>query len=457
MTADAIRSTHLALSEQDWKFRQYAQGHEDCLRRATYGVLDRPNPLLKYRLQSWPTFVGRARTDEIARLARAINRLVRSIPAVVFGNDPVKVSRAYAALSPPLLEMLLAPPDGIDVSLSRGDFIDTAEGMKCLEFNFSPSLGGWETAILAKIHLGIAATSRFVAEAGLAVSFTDTMAILFRHILCEVRDHLGLVEPEVNLALVVSPGDAVLRLPELTEYLRSAYAPVRAERGVGGRVAVCCFKDFTTRAGDLLLRGAPIRCVIDLTEEPIRPEVYRCFKRGRLCLLNTPVGVVLTSKLNLAILSELAEEGAFDAADRALIARHLPWTRRVVADFVRFEGERAFLPDLLLGRQRDLVLKEARAWGGSGVALGKATPREEWEKLVAAALGRGGWVVQELVHSRPYLYQNGEVGCSPHDVIWGPFVFGDTYAGVILRMQPQAEERAVNLSLNATEGIVFEV
>jgi hypothetical protein len=103
------------------------------------------------------------------------------------------------------------------------------------------------------------------------------------------------------------------------------------------------------------------------------------------------------------------------------------------------------------------VLKDADAFGGAGVVLGRFASAEEWRRTLDRALAEGDWVVQEILEFLPYLYQSGEYGCSIHDVIWGPFVFGDRYGGVVLRMQPKAAGGAVNLSLSATEGIVLEV
>jgi hypothetical protein len=65
--------------------------------------------------------------------------------------------------------------------------------------------------------------------------------------------------------------------------------------------------------------------------------------------------------------------------------------------------------------------------------------------------------VQEIAESLPYLYQSGDYGCSIHDMVWGPFVFGERYGGVVLRMQPAAAGGPVNLNLSASEGIVLEV
>jgi hypothetical protein len=103
------------------------------------------------------------------------------------------------------------------------------------------------------------------------------------------------------------------------------------------------------------------------------------------------------------------------------------------------------------------VLKKAGGHGGSGVVLGRFAAPERWREALATALREGDWVVQETLESLPYLYQSGDYGCSIHDVIWGPFVFGNRYGGVVLRMQPAAAGGPVNLTLHATEGIVLEV
>jgi len=115
------------------------------------------------------------------------------------------------------------------------------------------------------------------------------------------------------------------------------------------------------------------------------------------------------------------------------------------------------LAELLAAEPARFVLKKGAGYGGAGVVLGTFASPERWRDALATALREGDWVVQETLESLPYLYQSGDYGCSIHDVIWGPFVFGQRYGGVVLRMQPAAAGGPVNLTLHATEGIVLEV
>jgi hypothetical protein len=200
-----------------------------------------------------------------------------------------------------------------------------------------------------------------------------------------------------------------------------------------------------------------IHALLELAKDSGSPAIYRCFKAKQLLLFNGPTGLLLSDKRNLALLHENRSSGLLSPGEKETVRRYIPWTYRVTDQKVEFEGGEANLPDLLATARDRLVLKQGSNYGGKGVFLGRFTPAPRWDELVRQALESGDWVVQELLESRSYLYQCGDYGCAPHDVIWGPFVFGNTYGGVILRMQPKADGGAVNLSLTATEGIVFEV
>jgi hypothetical protein len=72
---------------------------------------------------------------------------------------------------------------------------------------------------------------------------------------------------------------------------------------------------------------------------------------------------------------------------------------------------------------------------------------------------QGGWIVQEHVESRPYLYPP-RPGAEPvpQTVIWGLFCAGWQYAGGWLRMLPQGTgDGIVNSSRGAAEGGILEV
>lgn len=453
-----IEQTHLDLSPQDLEFRRFALGDESVSSRATFGELDRHKEVFAFRLQSWPTFVGPRKLAEFKRVSLGICRLLREVPKRVFGDDVSALAEFYRIDSPEHAEILFDEPNGIAESVARGDFLDDGESFKCLEFNFTPNLGGWETGVLGAILTSISAVESFVQSRNISFTYVDTLQALFQHIIRDTESK-GLRRSGEALQVAFSIGAEGLY--SLGERGRSVVeqAMLRAFKasGGGGRVFFCLPSDLRLRGMEVFLGLQRIHCVLDLSGGTSAQEVYRAFKSGGISFLNGPIEPLLSNKRGLALLSTIQDSAYLTSEERAIVRRHVPWTREVAETVVEHAGERVSLTELMRRRRDSFVLKDATSNGGKGVYFGSAATAAEWSSLIDRALASRNWVVQEKLASRPYLYQSGDEGCSAHDVIWGPFIFGDQYSGAILRMQPKVYESAVNLSLHATEGIILEV
>jgi hypothetical protein len=67
------------------------------------------------------------------------------------------------------------------------------------------------------------------------------------------------------------------------------------------------------------------------------------------------------------------------------------------------------------------------------------------------------WIIQEFVESIPFVYQSGDSGTSDHNVIWGLFVFGNSYAGGFLRLGKKNTNHIINTAQGATESYMLQV
>jgi hypothetical protein len=457
--SDELRAAHSALSAADFQFRDFARQDPALLRRSTFHVLH-GDLRLQYRQQPWPTFVGGAKLEKLKELSLALAALIRAVPQRIFQNDAAKICEFYGLPSPAMAEIVLASPNCVDDSIARGDLIDTAEGFKCLEFNFTPNVGGWETSFVAELQRKVPQITAFIERASFRFSYTSTLQALFLHVIRLALRWNLCARGEINVACAFAASG--LEEPGLRGamevFQRELDQTCRlAGGGLSGRILACHYGQLVPVQGSLFCEKAQVHAVLELCHELAPAGVYRCFKAGKVLLFNGPMSIVLGDKRNIALLSQSQDSGLFNEGEQEVIRKHIPWTRLVSAAWVEAHGERVFLPDLLHARREALVLKEARNYGGKGVFLGRFMAADRWEEIARKALATGGWLVQEHLDSTPYLFQCGEDGCAPHDVIWGPFVFGGTYGGVILRVQPKAAGGAVNLSIAATEGIVFEV
>ncbi|HVT17778.1 MAG TPA: hypothetical protein VHQ90_16570 [Thermoanaerobaculia bacterium] len=453
-----LARAHRDLSELDLRFREHALRTPELRRRSTFAKLVELQKVLGRKPQPWPAFVGPEKLAEFKRVSLAACNLLRSVVGRFYRFDPARAVAVYDLATAAQLDLLLSPPNGSDTALSRGDFIATPNGFQCIEFNFSANLGGWETVILAERLRALPSIAAFLAGQGEALSFTDTVEALFRHVLqTAVAD--GLCNGVLNVAFVLSQqGEdelGAMGSDLMNRTLQSASARLGAPLSTS--VHFCRYKDLVSLRDRVYLGRTRIHSVVELDSRVTQAAVYRSFKRGGALIFNGPLSPLMTSKLTLGLAWELESAGLVSEAERRLLREHFPWTRQVVSGSVRFHDQEVAFADLLAQERDSLVLKRADSYGGKDVWMGRSSTAGEWEAASRRALAEGDWVAQEALEFVPYLFQCGEDGCAVHDVIWGPFFFGESYGGTVLRMQPRAQGGPVNLSRTATEGVVFEV
>jgi len=138
-------------------------------------------------------------------------------------------------------------------------------------------------------------------------------------------------------------------------------------------------------AAELLERGDEGRAII------------AAYLSGEVCVVNTFRAKLLHKKMSLALLSDDRYAELYTRAQRAAIARHIPWTRKVQDGATTRGGQR--IPDLLrhiLEHREGLVLKPNDDYGGRGVTLGWISDDATWEAALRDATRRSS-VVQAAV------------------------------------------------------------
>lgn len=451
---EEMARAHADLSPVDLQFRETALRDPELLRPPSHTG---GGWQFAWPCQAWPLFISPARLGELAGAAIAVSQLIRSIPERIFHNDAERMAAVFG-LDKTFVQLMLRHPDGIAEALARGDFILGPSGFKCLELNIAGNLGGLDTSLIADMILGTPAIRRFVDELGRQgrrVTHQDSLRPLARYI-ADRALAAGLSDGVVNTLLAVRNPDA--KRAELNPFYQQEYRAALAALSppLEGELFISGYEGVTIEGGILYRNGVRLHALIEGDMGKSEMAALRCFKLRTLHLYNGPITFLLAAKSVLAVLSEQAESDAFSAEERAAIERHVPWTRRLVPGPVLRHGERADLERLVLARREEMVLKKARSSSGKDVVPGAALSPQEWEQMVAQALSGGDWVVQELVAHSPYLFQNGETAC-PHNVIWGPFLYGKEYAGTLMRVMPTTGGTVVNSTRGAKSTILLEV
>lgn len=466
-------AAHAALSEHNLAFVEAAAADPALRRRSSFAEYDLRTMMRHYPLQPWPTLVGREALDELTGVARAIHRLCRDVPRRVFGFDLARIADYYG-LEPAFAERTLGDPEGIERAPSRGDYIWSADGLKLLEFNCGNALGGWQMPMVSDLFAGNRLVAGFLARRGLSVHHRNTVRLILEHMVGEAVRTGVAADGEANVVFTVFPSDPgsdyAREIEPYLEELLASFSPPEyydAELAAAltafpglerGRVINTSYGALEVRDGAVYLGDRRIHVIGDQVDFPTR-EIFRCYREGGVQLFSGPISMILGDKRSLALLSRAADEGdgPWTAEERETIRRHLPWTRRVGPGRERRHGEEAALPDLLTADREGLVLKRGNAFGGYAVHVGRSTAPADWQRAVARALADGDWIVQDYVATRPYLYQNGDDEVCRHLVIWGLYMFGESYGGALLRLQPLEGDAIVNIHRGASASVLLEI
>lgn len=448
-------------SEVNRQFLEFVERNPELRERASFESLFRDNPIKRLPPQPWPLFVDEEPNRRIGEAVVALDKLFKSVIPRFFANDPRLVFEFYKIANPMLIELLLAPPNGIAGAMSRTDFINTPEGMRCLEYNAGSLVGGWHMQVLEDAYFRTPVLARFLGEHGVRARHRNTIRLLFRHLIRETIASGVWKGGDLNLGLVIRPQEpARIAMHTASEavYKREYRAALEEERpGLTGELYLCAHADMTEAGGGLSFQGARVHTILEQHNADLDQRSFRHAKGGKVQLFTGPATVLLSDKRNLVLLSENAEGDRFSAAERDLIRTYIPWTRLVARTQTVFRDESVSLPDLLSSRREDLVLKKAQGLGGRGVHVGRYTPQSEWEEIATKALDEGGWIVQEYVESIPYYFLAGDGNAVLHNLVFGLFTFGDTFGGALLRLQPRGGRGVVNTAGGAEIDLLFEV
>jgi len=461
-----VKEAQQKLSKINIDFLDYVEKNPGCFKRSNFQRLELNDDL--FRLQPWPTFISAERRAVFQEVGVRLFNLIKQIPARVFNYNLQKMSEYYMTPEKVLdLELGGVTEDHIRNLVSRGDFLITSTGMKCLEYNVTPSLGGWQVPIWESLYLKTPILARFFAEYDIKIKNENLLDLLLKHV---IRSSLGSLgkrsspESELNIALAIKEYEEGMTpanwMHSTATYLNQLYKEIlhQMDKSLKGKLLLCNCEQLELLEGCLFYQGKKIHGLIECYTGKVSTQVMEAFKAGNLCLFNGPIINLMSNKMNLAILSDPRTNAVFTNEDRRIIDVYVPWTRKTNPGPTTFKGQTIHhLEHFMLSHQKDLVLKPGLGLGGQNIWVGNKTTPSQWEKYVKNALQERNWVVQEWVETSPGVYQAGD-GYEYHDMVWGFFIFGSQYTGAWVRVIPQEKSKGViNCHQGASVSVIFEV
>ncbi|MGD2088415.1 MAG: hypothetical protein PVH61_19720 [Candidatus Aminicenantes bacterium] len=458
------RKTHQRLSKTSARFLEFIQQNPAALKRSNYNDLedcavDCPN------IQAWPTFINRTVFNRLQQASTGLFHLFREIPGRIFANNPQKISSYFGFPEEYTLLQLESIKDGhLENLVGRGDFIFSAAGPKCIEFNTSAGIGGWQLTLLESTYLNNPIIAKFLNEYQVKTHNKNLVVTLLQHLFTVAKKKFpGPYHREINIAFVTPQNKKIRDIQLIEEHFNRAYQQVlnKQNRHGNGTVIFCDFPGLTVENDCVFHKGKQIHTIVESYHGQVPKEIFYVSLLGNVIVYNGPITSLLSNKLNHVLLSENQDSEVFTPEEREIIKAYTPWTRRIVSGKVTFGRETFQMEDFLRFHRQELIIKPVREMGGQGVYIGNYTPPHQWEKAIERAFQdeNRNWIVQEYVETFPYLYQCSDNGYAEHEVVWGLFVFGREYAGGFLRVIPKSKtyNGVINTSRGAQETVIFVV
>jgi hypothetical protein len=462
-----IYEAHRRLSPWNEKFLKFMLDNPEGLKRSHFNAVVKHPVFNYYRLQPWPTFINEKTKQELKDVCMSVFDLLKSIPRRLFNYHFERIAQYYEIPVDRCQQIFQGVDDEyLDRLLGRGDLVTSpTQGIKCIEFNVSANLGGWEQDFMEMIYATIPVIARFLSQNLVQIRSSNFFVNLLEHILEDAVKRFG-ANPagEINTAIVMktstNEGDGPIDM-----HLKAIYKDVLAQvdKTLAGELVFCKFDGMNRENESISFQGKPIHALIEWYLGKVPSWVTAAVKNGSLLLYNGPIRDIMANKLCIALLSEHKNSDLFSHQEREIIKKHIPWTRKLKAGETTYDTDtgrqaRVRLEDFVITHREQLVLKAGLGYGGYDVIMGAEVHPDQWKMQVEKALAAKNWVVQEYIKPSSYIYQTGETGCVPHQVIWGVFRLGRRSPGGFVRVIPeQGGSRVINLNQGAEQSIAIEM
>ncbi|HEX8473572.1 MAG TPA: hypothetical protein VF666_06035 [Pyrinomonadaceae bacterium] len=162
------------------------------------------------------------------------------------------------------------------------------------------------------------------------------------------------------------------------------------------------------------------------------------YRARAVCMVNSFRSKLIHKKTLFAVLTDQRYAHLFTDDERAAIAAHVPWTRRVRAGKTDHQGVEVDLLQFISEHQDQLVLKPNDDYGGHGIYIGWSGDIISWDEALHAALANGDYIVQQRVRTAremfPALQEDGSVAFAEQLVDLDPLLFNGKVGSAFTRL-----------------------
>ncbi len=383
-----------------------------------------------------PRLLTAAQYETLQHVCSMVGGAARQAVKYMLNDAATRSLMAFTSGEDALLDM---DPgyDEASASSRLDSFFDNDNGsLQFVEYNAeSPAGMAYEDA-LSDVFLNLPVMQDFAEK--YSVTKVDSSPMMMTTLLEKFREWGKAGEPRV--AIVDWKG-----LPTQAEFVM--FAKLFEANGIP--TVICSPDELTYRDRMLYANGRPVNTVYKrvLTSEfldrygqltALDHPLAQAYRDGAICLVNSFKAKPLHKKMIFGLLSDPAIMSAagIDGATQSTLAKHIPWTRRVLPSRTTYQNQEVDLLKFIRAYQDRLLLKPNDEYGGKGITIGWETSPDEWDQAIEAAL-ESPFVVQERVHIAYEDYPScvdGKLHIGRRLVDTDPYLFNAQVQGALTRL-----------------------
>lgn len=395
-----------------------------------------------------PHVLTRSQFDLLARSAEILTGAYDKVAAAMLA-DPSRMK--LVGLTDREIQLALIDPGYSPLAVTtRLDAFVHGDEVKFVEFNAENPSSLHDQAGLNVVLQEVGAM-RTVAERYKLQQFRPFQSLL--NVLREVFNEWG-GSGEPHIAIVDWEG-----LPTANEFLllqdffvaNGVQTVICAPEELEYKNSKLRFGDFTI---DLVYKRVVIHELLDRCGDS--HPLLRAYEAGDVCLVNSFRCKMVHKKASFELLTDETNTSWLTPAEREVVRRSVPWTRRVSERQTQHLGIEVDLIEYIRKNRALFLLKPNDDYGGRGITFGDHASESEWDQALAEALA-ADYVVQEKISLTPEVFPIfTEAGWSlqPMYVDTNPFLFRGRVEGAMVRL---SDSPIVNVTSGGGETGFFVI
>lgn len=383
-------------------------------------------------------------------LTRKIGELVVTLPLRIADYSHRLAAELWRIDTVEKSAELFADPYSFEREIYRLDIVGSNDRLYVIEANMGPSCSGFYTRDLLPCYTALEPTAGFLRRNAAALRVDDPMLALSDHVVKLARRVGNDGSDKISIGFAV-PGHLV---GATTDFMLPIFRAAADRCDKDLFLTAGTDKDISVRRKSVRFCGEPVHVLLRSTNSALSRKLFLAERRGHVFNFDTPTSYFSGDKRNFAYLTSRRTDELFDAQERRLLDRHIPWTALMADESVFYEGK-WHAPVALGQRRRErFVLKHTFGSGGRGVAVGAFTPPDQWEELLSKNVS-DEWILQEYHSPDVYVLHDRTAGFCEHEVVWGAFNIGGQLVNGTARMKAvHTSDGVVNVGALGTETLV---